>query len=216
MQCDADSRYQTVFRRFSFTDIYSCVHHLNRDVFLLLRNSHQQTACVGLQEPEPVQALQAGAQTGRLRQGECHRDGSPCSRTSCTCLAWCRLTLDLSSLVVRVWADWKRLHLEASLSEPGNPGAQLSRWLQCQMCLPQVRAESASTAAQSFYICWAEAAFDSLVICIFFPQDWQAILSVLFFKCSSGYRLFYLHKFLKNKFNFYILQDYVSVVPSVM
>lgn len=45
-----------------------------RGVFLLFRDSHQQTACAGLQELEPVQALQAGAQTRRLRQCECHSD----------------------------------------------------------------------------------------------------------------------------------------------
>lgn len=39
-------------------------------VFLLCRNSHQQAARSRLQEPEPVQALQAGSQAGRLRRRE--------------------------------------------------------------------------------------------------------------------------------------------------
>ncbi len=39
-------------------------------VRLSVRDPHQQASSVGLQGPEPLQALQAGLSTGRLSQGE--------------------------------------------------------------------------------------------------------------------------------------------------
>lgn len=53
-----------------------------------------------------------------------------------------RLVSTLSEFCLPRWADWERFCLEASLSGFGNPRAQLSCWLQRQMCLPQVRTDT--------------------------------------------------------------------------
>lgn len=120
---------------------------------LLFRNSDQQTSCSGLQEPEPVQALQAGTQTGRLWQCECLLDSES---SSCSCTMVTLVSSDVNwlwmCLCVHLWADWKWLRLEAGLPGPRNPRSQLSRRLQCQMCLPQVRTMLPPQLLQAFVL----------------------------------------------------------------
>lgn len=86
---------------------------------------------------------------------------------------WPHLSHAMLLPLLHVWADWKWLRLEAGLPGSWHPCAQLSRWLQCQMCLPQVSTDAAFTAPRSF---WADVAF----VCVIFLQDRFAVFSLSF------------------------------------
>lgn len=166
-------------------------------VILLFRNSHQQTACSGLQEPEPVQALQAGTQTGRLWQCECSFD-SDYSHFSLifgrACLVWCWLTLDASSSVsmceqIESGSVWKQVYQDLGIpvlnSAAGyNVKCAYRKYVQA---LPPQLLKAFHSVGQM-----------QLCFCSFSPRLTCNLLS-LFFNVYFGCLIFFFSQLLYNK-----------------